>query len=176
MIIKSSDQVPHATLLKRFPIPRNFGVTPESRIGRGTTWPVSGSATRVKTFVIYRYDPDSSDNPRLDTFEVDLNDCGPMVLDALIWIKNKVDSTLTFRRSCREGICGYRALAQIQDSGARAGTASICGGTKQDRRLLRMHPLLLLYLGLPEPLVERRPLFWTRRASAGLALADRQSR
>src|SRR5665213_52307 len=110
MIIKSSDQVPHATLLKRFPIPRNFGVTPESRIGRGTTWPVSGSATRVKTFVIYRYDPDSSDNPRLDTFEVDLNDCGPMVLDALIWIKNKVDSTLTFRRSCREGICGSCAM------------------------------------------------------------------
>ena len=110
MIIKSSDQVPRTTLLKRFPIPRNFGVTPESRIGRGKTWPASGGATRVKTFVIYRYDPDSSENPRLDTFEVDLDDCGPMVLDALIWIKNKVNSTLTFRRSCREGICGSCAM------------------------------------------------------------------
>jgi succinate dehydrogenase / fumarate reductase iron-sulfur subunit len=47
---------------------------------------------------------------RLDTFEVDLDDCGPMVLDALIWIKNKVDPSLTFRRSCREGICGSCAM------------------------------------------------------------------
>ncbi len=110
MIIKSSDQVPRATLLKRFPIPRNFGVAQESRIERGRAWPAPDGATRVKTFVIYRYDPDSGENPRLDTFGVDLDDCGPMVLDALIWIKNKVDSTLTFRRSCREGICGSCAM------------------------------------------------------------------
>ena len=110
MIIKSSDQVPRTTLLKRFPIPRNFGVTQESRIGRGKTWPTPAGATRVKTFEIYRYAPDSGENPSLDTFEVDLDDCGPMVLDALIWIKNKVDSTLTFRRSCREGICGSCAM------------------------------------------------------------------
>lgn len=63
-------------------------------------------ATRVKTFEIYRYDADSGNNPRLDLFEVDLDDCGLMVLDVLIWIKSKVDSTLTFRRSCREGVCG----------------------------------------------------------------------
>jgi 2Fe-2S iron-sulfur cluster binding domain len=106
MIIESSDQVPRATLLKRFPVPRNFGVAPESRINRGKTWPAPAGAARVKSFEIYRYEPDSGDNPRLDTFEVDLEDCGPMVLDALFWIKNKVDSTLTFRRSCREGICG----------------------------------------------------------------------
>ena len=105
MFVESSDQVLRATLLKRFPIPRNFGVTPESRIGRGKLWPAPG-ATRVKAFEIYRYDPDTGENPRLDTFEVDLDDCGPMVLDALFWIKNKVDPTLTFRRSCREGICG----------------------------------------------------------------------
>ena len=106
MIIESSNQVPRATLLKRFPIPRNFGVTPESRIVRGKAWPASAGAVRVKKFEIYRYDPDSRENPRIDTFEVDLDECGPMVLDALFWIKNKVDSTLTFRRSCREGICG----------------------------------------------------------------------
>ena len=106
MIIKSSDQVPRTTLFKRFPLPRNLGVAPESRIARGRTWPAPADATRVKTFEIYRYDPDPDENPRLDTFEVDLDDCGPMVLDALIWIKNKVDSTLTYRRSCREGICG----------------------------------------------------------------------
>jgi succinate dehydrogenase / fumarate reductase iron-sulfur subunit len=106
MIVESPVQVPRATLLKRFPVPKNLGVAPESRIGRGKTWQAPATATRVKIFEIYRYDPDSSENPRVDTFEVDLDDCGPMVLDALFWIKNKVDSTLTFRRSCREGICG----------------------------------------------------------------------
>lgn len=60
----------------------------------------------VRTFEIYRYDPDSGGNPRIDTYRVDMDDCGPMVLDALIKIKNEVDATLTFRRSCREGICG----------------------------------------------------------------------
>lgn len=74
MIVESSDQVPRATLLKRFPVPRNFGVTPESRIGRGKTWPAPADATRVKTFEIYRYDPDSGENPRLDTFEVALSE------------------------------------------------------------------------------------------------------
>lgn len=110
LIVESSDQVPRATLLKRFPVPRNFGVPPESRIGRGKTWPVPAGAIHFKTFEIYRYDPDSGENPRLDTFHVDLDDCGPMVLDALFWIKNKVDPTLTFRRSCREGICGSCAM------------------------------------------------------------------
>jgi succinate dehydrogenase / fumarate reductase iron-sulfur subunit len=64
----------------------------------------------IKRFVVYRYDPDSGDNPRTDTYEVDMNRCGPMVLDALIKIKNEIDSTLTFRRSCREGICGSCAM------------------------------------------------------------------
>src|SRR5690606_35159987 len=60
----------------------------------------------VLKFEIYRYDPDSGGNPRIDVYRVDMSDCGPMVLDALIKIKNEVDATLTFRRSCREGICG----------------------------------------------------------------------
>jgi succinate dehydrogenase / fumarate reductase iron-sulfur subunit len=64
----------------------------------------------VKEFEIYRYDPDSGENPHLDTFSVDLDECGAMVLDALIWIKNNVDPTLTFRRSCREGVCGSCAM------------------------------------------------------------------
>jgi succinate dehydrogenase / fumarate reductase iron-sulfur subunit len=110
MIIESSDQASRFTLLKRFPVPRNFKVTSESRIETGRTWPAPAGATRVKAFEIYRYDPDSGANPRLDTFHVDLDDCGPMVLDALFWIKNKVDPSLTFRRSCREGICGSCAM------------------------------------------------------------------
>ena len=94
MIIESSEQVSRFSWLKRFPIPRNFKVTPESRIETGRKWPVSAGAKRVKAFEIYRYDPDSCANPRVDTFHVDLDDCGPMVLDALFWIKNKVDFDL----------------------------------------------------------------------------------
>ncbi|MGB3864372.1 MAG: succinate dehydrogenase iron-sulfur subunit [Xanthobacteraceae bacterium] len=109
-IISSSDQVPRRTALKRFPIPRNYGVSPESRIDVGHTWPAPEGATRIKRFEIYRYDPDSGGNPHTDTYEVDLDACGPMVLDALIWIKNTIDPTLTFRRSCREGVCGSCAM------------------------------------------------------------------
>ncbi|MCZ8548335.1 succinate dehydrogenase iron-sulfur subunit [Mesorhizobium qingshengii] len=110
-LIESSDQLPLVTVLKRFPLPRKLGVGKESRIEKGKRWPVPiATASRVKTFEIYRYDPDSGDNPALDIFEIDLDDCGPMVLDALIWIKNKVDPTLTFRRSCREGVCGSCAM------------------------------------------------------------------
>jgi succinate dehydrogenase / fumarate reductase iron-sulfur subunit len=110
MIIESSDQMPRFTLLERFPVPRNLGVPTNSRIEQGQRWQAPAGARRVKAFEIYRYDRDAGRNPRLDKFEVDLDACGPMVLDALIWIKNKVDSTLTFRRSCREGICGSCAM------------------------------------------------------------------
>ena len=77
-----------------------------SRPMPGKTWPKPAGAARLTEFRVYRYDPDSGENPRIDTYFVDRDDCGPMVLDALLWIKNKVDPTLTLRRSCREGICG----------------------------------------------------------------------
>ncbi len=67
-------------------------------------------ARRVREFHIYRFDPDANAPPRVEVFEVDLDACGSMVLDALIHIKDRVDSTLTFRRSCREGICGSCAM------------------------------------------------------------------
>src|ERR1700721_4674954 len=65
---------------------------------------------RTKDFKVYRYDPDEGGTPRIDTYRVDLESCGPMVLDALIKIKNEIDPTLTFRRSCREGVCGSCAM------------------------------------------------------------------
>jgi len=66
---------------------------------------------KKKTFAIYRYNPENpGDKPKMQEFEIDLNNCGPMVLDALIKIKNEMDPTLTFRRSCREGICGSCAM------------------------------------------------------------------
>uniref|UniRef100_A0A6P8RZR0 Succinate dehydrogenase [ubiquinone] iron-sulfur subunit, mitochondrial n=1 Tax=Geotrypetes seraphini TaxID=260995 RepID=A0A6P8RZR0_GEOSA len=73
--------------------------------------PASQSNPRVKTFAVYRWDPDKAgDKPRMQTYDIDLNKCGPMVLDALIKVKNEMDGTLTFRRSCREGICGSCAM------------------------------------------------------------------
>ncbi|MBP7190023.1 MAG: succinate dehydrogenase iron-sulfur subunit [Rickettsiaceae bacterium] len=79
---------------------------PNSRVKEGKVHNKVTDRKKIKKFKIYRYDPDSEDNPHIDSYELDLEDCGPMVLDALIKIKNEIDPTLTFRRSCREGICG----------------------------------------------------------------------
>ena len=73
---------------------------------KGREHKAAAGAKRAKRFNVYRYDPDSGENPRMDSFEIDLDETGPMVLDALIKIKSELDPTLTFRRSCREGICG----------------------------------------------------------------------
>ena len=83
-----------------------FTLPAHSKITSGDHYPASDAASNVRVFQIYRWSPDDDDNPRVDRFEVDLDDCGPMVLDALIKIKSEQASSLTFRRSCREGICG----------------------------------------------------------------------
>ncbi|RVU34685.1 succinate dehydrogenase iron-sulfur subunit [Hwanghaeella grinnelliae] len=87
-----------------------FTLPANSKIGKGKTWPKADGATNVKRFNIYRWNGDDGKNPQVDTYEVDMDQCGPMVLDALIKIKNEIDQTLTFRRSCREGICGSCAM------------------------------------------------------------------
>ena len=87
-----------------------FSLPANSKVGKGKTHKAADGAKNTKTFQIYRWNPDDGENPRVDTYEVDLDTCGPMVLDALIKIKNEVDSTLTFRRSCREGVCGSCAM------------------------------------------------------------------
>ncbi|MFK8252704.1 succinate dehydrogenase iron-sulfur subunit [Ancylobacter terrae] len=81
-----------------------------SQIQGGTVWPKPAGASRVTEYKIYRWNPDDGKNPAVDTYYVDRDDCGPMVLDGLIYIKNTIDPTLTFRRSCREGICGSCAM------------------------------------------------------------------
>src|SRR5699024_10222833 len=90
--------------MAEFLLPKN------SRIGKGKSYDAPADATRTKTFRIYRFEPESGENPRVDSFTLDLDQCGPKVLDAVIKIKNEIDSTLTFRRSCREGICGSCAF------------------------------------------------------------------
>ncbi len=87
-----------------FTLPRN------SKIEKGREFPAAGGAGNPKSFDIYRWDPETEDNPRMDSYQLDLDSCGPMVLDALIKVKNETDPTLTFRRSCREGICGSCAM------------------------------------------------------------------
>ncbi len=81
-----------------------------SIVGKGRKFTGLKPAARKKEFKIYRWNPDDDANPTTDTYEVDLDSCGRMVLDALIKIKNEIDPTLTFRRSCREGICGSCAM------------------------------------------------------------------
>jgi succinate dehydrogenase / fumarate reductase, iron-sulfur subunit len=83
-----------------------FRLPRDSRVVEGKRWASRHEPARSTTFRIYRWNPEAGANPQLDSYEVDRDDCGPMILDALIWIKNTVDPTLTFRRSCREGICG----------------------------------------------------------------------
>ena len=87
-----------------------FRLPANSRIRAGITHRAPAGARKVRKFRIYRFDPSSGENPRVDTFELDVASCGPMVLDALIQIKSSIDSSVTFRRSCREGICGSCAM------------------------------------------------------------------
>lgn len=88
----------------QFILPKKSWVNPGKKIN------AAEGATRTKTFKIYRWSPDDDQNPRVDKYTIDLDKCGPMVLDALIYIKDNIDSTLTFRRSCREGVCGSCAM------------------------------------------------------------------
>ena len=110
MLIKSSKQVSRWRWPRRFPLPRNTGVSAASRIQPGKTWPEPAGAKHVQHLRVFRYDPDSGCNPRTDIYAIDRDQCGPMLLDALIKIKNEIDPTLTFRRSCREGVCGSCAM------------------------------------------------------------------
>ena len=81
-----------------------------SKVKDGKKFFLKSDSKNKKSFKIYRWDPEKNENPRYDLYELDLDKCGPMVLDALIKIKDEIDSTLTFRRSCREGICGSCAM------------------------------------------------------------------
>ncbi len=116
--------------MAEFTLPKN------SRIQSGKTWKAAAGAKNVRRFRVYRYDPDSGQNPRMDTYEVDMDKCGPMVLDALLKIKNETDATLTLRRSCREGVCGSCAM-NIDGTNTLACTHDI----KDIKGDVRIYPL-----------------------------------
>lgn len=89
----------------------------------GKTYKAPAGAENIRTFKVYRYDPSTPDNPSVDSYEVDVSDVS-MVLDALIKIKNETDPTLSFRRSCREGVCGSCAM-NIDGSNSLACTKAM---------------------------------------------------
>ncbi len=108
--------------MAEFSLPRNSQIDKKA----GKTYKTSSKAKNVKVFEVYRYDPEDAakTNPHIDKFEIDTDECGPMILDALIKIKSEYDSSLTFRRSCREGICGSCSM-NIDGSNTLACTKSI---------------------------------------------------
>ena len=61
--------------------------------------------SEMSIFEVMRYNPDKDNAPYLQTYELQLEGNERMLLDALLKLK-KMDETLSFRRSCREGICG----------------------------------------------------------------------
>src|SRR3546814_6183490 len=129
--------------MAEFTLPKN------SKVTDGKEWPKPQGASRLKTFRIYRWSPDAGENPRVDTYHVDLDNCGPMVLDALIKLKNEVDSTLTFRRSCREGVCGSCAM-NIDGTNTLACTKYI-EDARGDVRIYPLPPQKLIKDLVPDP-------------------------
>ncbi len=87
-----------------------FALPKNSKLQKGKEFSAPKNAARVKRFEVYRWNPDTGENPRIDIFHIDLDSCGPMILDAVLKIKNEIDATLAFRRSCREGVCGSCAM------------------------------------------------------------------
>ena len=139
--------------MAEFTLPKN------SKVQKGKHFPAPSGAKNVRSFKIYRWNPDDAENPRTDTYDVDLDTCGPMVLDALIKIKNEVDPTLTFRRSCREGICGSCAM-NIDGSNTLACTKGIDECTKKD---VPIYPLP--HMPVVKDLVPDLTMFYAQYAS-----------
>ncbi len=129
-----------------------------SRPTVGKSWPRPAAAKNVREFRVYRWNPDDDANPRIDAYYVDMDDCGPMVLDALIYIKTNIDSTLTFRRSCREGICGSCAM-NIDGTNTLACTKDL----QTIHGAVRLYPLP--HLSVVKDLVPDLTHFYSQHAS-----------
>ncbi len=135
-----------------------FALPKNSRIGKGRKFDAAQGATNTKRFEIYRWSPDSGDNPTVDSFDIDLDRCGPMVLDGLVKIKSEIDPTLTFRRSCREGICGSCAM-NIDGTNTLACTKAI----SDVKGTVKIYPLP--HMGVVKDLVPDLTHFYAQYAS-----------
>ena len=87
-----------------------FNLPQNSKIVKGQYYKDNTNSLNLKKVNIYRWDPSDEKNPRIDTFEVDMDNCGPKVLDILFKIKNEIDPSLAYRRSCAHGVCGSCAM------------------------------------------------------------------
>jgi succinate dehydrogenase / fumarate reductase iron-sulfur subunit len=130
-----------------------------SVVGKGRHWPAPAGAKDVRSFRVYRYDPEAGGNPRWDTYDIDTSACGPMVLDALIHIKNHVDPTLAFRRSCREGVCGSCAM----NIGGRNTLACTYGWADVPGKAVQISPLP--HQAVVKDLVPDLTIFYAQYAS-----------
>ncbi|MCE2481517.1 MAG: succinate dehydrogenase iron-sulfur subunit [Alphaproteobacteria bacterium] len=135
-----------------------FSLPANSRIEQGRTHRAADSAGETRNFKVYRWSPDDGGNPRLDTYEVDIGNCGPMVLDALFKIKNEMDSTLAFRRSCREGVCGSCSM-NIDGTNTLACTKA----TREVKGDVKVYPLP--HLPVIKDLVPDLTTFYAQYAS-----------
>ncbi|MFQ5625835.1 MAG: succinate dehydrogenase iron-sulfur subunit [Methyloligellaceae bacterium] len=135
-----------------FTLPKN------SRVKKGKTWNKPKGKGNWREFRVYRWNPDDCDNPRIDTYHVDLGSCGPMVLQALIKIKDEIDPTLTFRRSCREGICGSCAM----NIGGVNTLACTCG-MDEIKGTVKIYPLP--HMDVVKDLVPDMTNFYAQHAS-----------
>ncbi len=138
--------------MAEFTLPKN------SKIQRGKHFKAPEDAKNVRAFAVYRWSPEDGENPRVDTYEVDMDTCGPMILDALIKIKNEIDPTLTFRRSCREGICGSCSM-NIDGKNTLACTKA-CDDVKGD---VKIYPLP--HMSVVKDLVPDMTHFYAQYAS-----------
>jgi succinate dehydrogenase / fumarate reductase iron-sulfur subunit len=130
-----------------------------STVGKGRHYPAPAGAKNVKRFKVYRWDPEGTGNPVWDTYDVDVDTFGPMVLDALIHIKNTVDSTLSFRRSCREGVCGSCSM----NIGGRNTLACTHGWEEVPGKEVQIAPLP--HMPVVKDLVADLTLFYAQYAS-----------
>ena len=130
-----------------------------SQVKSGKHWPAPAGAKKVKTFKIYRYDPEAGGNPRWDTYDVDMDAVGPMVLDALLYIKNTIDPTLAFRRSCREGVCGSCSM----NIGGRNTLACTHGWAEVPGKAVQISPLP--HMPVVKDLIPDLTLFYAQYAS-----------
>ena len=133
-----------------------------SRILRRSAATEAGAGGNFKKFAIYRWDPDTGQRPKMQEYDINMDECGPMVLDALIKVKNELDPTLTFRRSCREGICGSCAM-NIDGTNT---LACLCKISEGDMKIYPLpHMYVLKDLGAPTRSPHARPRPATCRAA-----------
>ena len=135
-----------------------FRLPPNSTISYRKVHPKPSGAKNLREFRVYRWEPDSGNNPHIDTYFLDVDKCGPMMLDALITIKDQIDATLTFRRSCREGICGSCAM-NINGTNTLACIKAISDNTGP----IRIYPLP--HLPVVKDLVPDMSHFYAQYAS-----------